>query len=801
MEPITLQQPRLTASLPSERIPSTPRGVPSTPISVPREKVFESGENPTGSFPYIVEAKIGEGAMGAVYRATEPELNRVVAIKALRVELLKNQEAKLADEARSRFLQEARAAAALAHTGVTTIYRVGQHQGTPFIAMEWLDGRPLDQVVRDNGPLDPRQGASLGVELLETLAVAHQAGVIHRDIKPSNLMLLSNGKLKVTDFGIARVRGSELIETQAGLVLATPKFASPEQLRAEDVDGRCDLFSTGVVLYYLLTGKYPFDGENFMEVTNAILRLEPPPIREFIPALPTAMAAAITRALKKNREDRYATALEMANALRPFTVEGSPSTASGSYRTGLAATDTARIEIEEGSPSFTELPKAPEEMLVALVRTWPSRDLGAQNTAQLLSRLQEQPLHAPPFAGAVFIGSACLLLESGLILGAIDLASAGEVTGDVVVESLAEKAEAKIHSLPEGTHPCVIRSLCSLLYPPKIKHQDLDSSFVHLPALAEKLHQEKFNGILRLQRGDGLGFLVLAQGDLCVTLFSKGWKDVDVQRPWQSWVSEVSVRASVEEAHLVPSIASLRHHLASLFIGVDQITLDGSMRDKPVDKTSTVLRLLKDTGSATLQADIAFRLKPDLAALGSPDDNAVELHLRDPAFRFLEYALESLPEFFRERDKVNRWKYLLIWLFLVRKAVLHHDLERPQEGKSDFFDLVTLDAQDKVLHVGQWQARVTRESFEAFRQNVVDAKSARTKTGDIGGAFLISPQITPEARAAYVEATKPEKASGWFGVEESFTGYEGFVRIGARRGFHLLMLEETPDGFQPILPV
>lgn len=220
----------------------------------------------SANFPYKIEEKIGAGGMGIVYRAFEPALNRRVAIKVLRAKIFDEETPEVAEEYRRRFMQEARAAAALSHPGATTIFRIGEEDGVPYIAMEWLDGETLEKILVDKGPLQPTEVARLGVELLETLDAAHRAGVVHRDIKPANLMILKSGRLKVTDFGIARVQDSELVKTGTGTVLATPQFASPEQLQGLDVDGRSDLYSAAVVFYLALTGRFPFEGRNYFEL-------------------------------------------------------------------------------------------------------------------------------------------------------------------------------------------------------------------------------------------------------------------------------------------------------------------------------------------------------------------------------------------------------------------------------------------------------------------------------------------------------------------------------------------------------
>src|SRR5436305_14115779 len=351
-------------------------------------------ERPTPTFPYQVEARIGDGAMGVVYRAVEPALERRVAIKSLRAQMLAGEEPEVAREYRARFLQEARAAAALSHPGAATIYRIGEEEGTPYIAMEWLEGNTLERLIQEEGKLPPDRAVRLLIDLLGTLDAAHRNGVVHRDIKPANLVLLPDGRLKVTDFGIARLKGSDLVKTQAGFVLATPRFAAPEQLRGEDVDGRADLFAAGILLFHLLTGRFPFGGTDFLQVASAVFRDAPTPLRSIDPTLSPALAAVVEKALAKDREARYGTAAEMAAALAAAL---SPTVAVAAQR-----------PVEERSASLRDLPAETFRAAVAAFRSWPSRDLGLQPSRALLDRLLDRPLHAAPFAGAALLGDSWL---------------------------------------------------------------------------------------------------------------------------------------------------------------------------------------------------------------------------------------------------------------------------------------------------------------------------------------------------------------------------------------------------------
>ncbi|MEM7050448.1 MAG: serine/threonine-protein kinase [Acidobacteriota bacterium] len=707
---------------------------------------------PTESFPYSVEQVVGEGSMGIVYRATEPLLERPLAIKVLKPGLLDDQPAEVVREYRLRFLQEARAAAALAHPGATTIYRTGEVEGTPFIAMEWLAGKTLEQLVEDDGAMAPEQVLRLGRELLSTLDAAHRAGIVHRDIKPANLVMLDDGRLKVTDFGIARIQGLGLVQTQAGNVFATPRFASPEQLRGVEVDGRSDLFSVGIVLYYLLTGSFPFVGKDLLEVSMAIFHQAPAPLSTHQSDLPRGLEEIVARALAKNVDERFQSAAEMTAALRGLEAEISGTAV---MTTSGAVSSSQLTALADGV--VTGVPEDPAGLIGAAVRSWPERSLALQQPSELLDRLLEVPLHAPPFAGAVRVGKACLLVADGLILGAVN--EQRGIAGDVVVESLAERAEAILHTAPGGAGQ--VRVLASLLFPPRTLHEGLDSSFVNLSALGDKLARESFDGILRLEGEPGLGWVLMSAGRATLRLFTSGWQGLPVERPWRELVSALPVRVRVDAARVEPAYRSYQRGLR-----------DFGLRRQ-------------DDGSLLPEAT-------------PPRDLPVE---QDPAYRALRWALGEAPAFFRERERAERWKYLIDWFAEVRSARLHHDLPRLGSEASDTFDAVTFDASGKVLHLINRVTTVTPRELDAFRDEVVRAKTARTKGGDIGGAMLVGRHITEAALDAYRRASNPARSGKFLAVTESFTGYEGFVRTGPRRGFHLLLVEEREDGtLRPLLP-
>nr|WP_295391521.1 serine/threonine-protein kinase [uncultured Thiodictyon sp.] len=254
---------------------------------------------------------LGRGAMGVVYEAHDPVIGRRVAIKLVRTHLLEGEERQDYVE---RFKREAQAAGRCNHPCIVTIFDFALHEGDPFLAMEYVEGASLDTVLAQGERFAPTAAVHLIGQVLDALSCAHALGIVHRDIKPANILLLDGGRIKVTDFGIARLDSSEL--TQVGMVVGTPSYMSPEQSYGEGIDARSDLFSTATVLQEMLIGKRPFSGRSFTEIAQGLQRGTATGDSELVSVAGPALQAAIARALAQRPEERYASAAAMAEALR-----------------------------------------------------------------------------------------------------------------------------------------------------------------------------------------------------------------------------------------------------------------------------------------------------------------------------------------------------------------------------------------------------------------------------------------------------------------------------------------------------
>lgn len=260
---------------------------------------------------YEVLGELGRGAMGVVYKAADPVLNRVVAIKTI----LLSQDPVEREEYEGRFYQEAKAAGSLSHPAIVTIYDLGRSDNVAYMAMELLEGRELRDFIAGPDHLSIKQAVSVAAQVADGLAYAHERGIVHRDIKPANIMVMADGTAKITDFGIARMRASD-VKTQTGMMLGSPKYMAPEQVLGQRTDHRADIFSLGVTLYETLTGQAPFNGSSLESLMYQTVHVPATPPTRLRPDLPQILDLILAKALEKKPEDRYQDARQFAADLR-----------------------------------------------------------------------------------------------------------------------------------------------------------------------------------------------------------------------------------------------------------------------------------------------------------------------------------------------------------------------------------------------------------------------------------------------------------------------------------------------------
>ncbi len=270
---------------------------------------------------YELDGVVGRGGMAEVYRARDLRLDRIVAVKTLRDDLARDQ------TFQARFRREAQSAASLNHPSIIAVYDTGEDMagslGVPYIVMEYVDGRTLRDLMRDDRRLLPERALEIVDGVLRALDYSHRNGIVHRDIKPANVMLTRSGDVKVMDFGIARaLSDSQVTMTQTAQVIGTAQYLSPEQARGERVDARSDLYSTGCLLYELFTGRPPFTGDSPIAIAYQHVRENPVPPSQIDPEIPRWADAIVLKAMAKNPADRYQSAAEMRADLSPASDVG-----------------------------------------------------------------------------------------------------------------------------------------------------------------------------------------------------------------------------------------------------------------------------------------------------------------------------------------------------------------------------------------------------------------------------------------------------------------------------------------------
>jgi serine/threonine-protein kinase len=392
---------------------------------------------------YVIQSELGRGAMGVVYKATDTVLERTVAVKTVNMALEKDG----AERYEARFYQEARAAGGLNHPNIVTVYDVGKAGDVAYMAMEFIEGVELRTLLGEGRRLPVPQAASIAAQVAEGLGYAHQHGVVHRDIKPANIMVTPAAPVKITDFGIARMRASGDL-TQTGMMLGSPKYMSPEQVIGKRADHRSDIFSLGVILYEMLTGATPFNGDNVTALMYQIVNFAPPAPSTVNASVPELLDYIVAKMLAKALEERYQSAQDLVGDLRECerqlaattpaaTLPPRPAALASGMQPELVNTHVKTVVLAQTVNRTREADRAPEEASTPPARglahsfdsleatqrlaamtgagTLPSATSSRQTATQVLNQMPRPPKVRWRRRDWLLVGAASLL---GLSVGA-----------------------------------------------------------------------------------------------------------------------------------------------------------------------------------------------------------------------------------------------------------------------------------------------------------------------------------------------------------------------------------------------
>jgi serine/threonine-protein kinase len=357
---------------------------------------------------YNIAAELGKGAMGVVYKATDPNIGRTVAIKTTRLDAHGIDAKNLLQ----RFKNEARSAGTLNHPNIVTIYDAGEQDGVFYIAMEYIEGETLHALLSQHRSLPVERVIEIVRQVCAGLDYAHAHGVIHRDVKPANIMLAASGSVKVMDFGIAKAGGTM---TATGQVLGTPNYMSPEQVKGKPVDGRSDLFSVGVLLYEMLTGEKPFDGQNITTIIYKIVSENPIPPRELDVTIHPGLSAVVTKALAKAPEERYQTGAALVADLENYKSFGSEAGATQVLSTAaLGAAGDRTIVTPAPAPAGPSAPDAVATAAVAARASTPATPAAAMPHAPAPAKPPTRTMPGKGLNPGVLAGIVVLLLIAAI---------------------------------------------------------------------------------------------------------------------------------------------------------------------------------------------------------------------------------------------------------------------------------------------------------------------------------------------------------------------------------------------------
>lgn len=730
---------------------------------------------------YEIRGELGRGGMGVVYKGFDAKLEREVAIKV--IENVGEEADHLTQtthqELVERFKTEAKAIAKLSHPNIVSIFDFGVEQDKNYMVMELLKGRDLSQLLKFNSPLGVELVCKCVVQVCAALDYAHQTGIIHRDIKPANMILLDTGITKLMDFGIARIQDSGSQLTQAGTILGSVLYISPEQLiSAQKVDKRADIYSLGVSMYELLTGTFPYNGDNVATIISKIMQSEAEPPSLHNPKIPHDLDEIVLKAIAKDPDERFQRASELADALNEFLfkLKGgvSPSTTSIGNQTSIRSTSFSKsleFSLVDGVDSINLY-----SLIYRVIQTWSVENIGNKPILEALYSNEN-------LSQAVVISDRVILLVyKGLLIGAVskDPDEVGSLAYNVTADITKIDIKACIPSESQQEFLVIMSSIIGggiqLSKNENCNSNDLESIY-------EKIKDDGFTGHVEISNLNEMKYKGFIDGKEIFTLTSPN------KNPSANLKSG---RYDVEiyQSKLRLLGPSLRRALIDTTVELVNKTHGSSSSFKQLSLQKTVKVIPEMVEEAVRNTELATLTSSDkIITIGKQSIKYSEIIQDFSATSLIKWVIKDLLVKIARSPKFNSMKNAFSWIWNMKTLKLSQQLKL-NDGKILNFDMIAYDNFEKLCLVTRYSSQGSVSELNNFIEDVVKLKKGLANN-DIKAAIYISgDEFYPEVLKFYDKVTKKESLF-------AFSAPKCFISSG---NFYLFMVKETPEGYKLISP-
>ncbi|MFN8671612.1 MAG: serine/threonine-protein kinase [Candidatus Sericytochromatia bacterium] len=736
---------------------------------------------------YEIKSELGRGGMGVVYKGWDRKLEREVAIK-----VVENIDTQTADqltltshqELIERFKTEAKAIAKLSHPNIVNIYDFGVENDRNYMVMEFLKGRDLSQLLKFNSPLSVELVLKSIVQVCAALDYAHTTGIIHRDIKPANILLLDNGIVKLMDFGIARIQEAKSQLTQAGTILGSVLYISPEQLiSAQKVDKRADIYSLGVSIYELLTGQFPYDGDNVASIISKIMKSEPEPPSFHNPKIPPELDEIIMRSIAKDPDHRYQRASELGDDLNEvlFKLKGgvSPmamtSAGSSSSSTGLGKTSFARtleFSLVEGVDKINLF-----SLMYRIIQTWSVENIGNKPILEALYGNES-------LSQAIVVSNQVILLSyKGLLIAAAS--DDPDEVGSKAYEVTADITKVDIKScIPNEQQQDFLVVMSSILGNGIQIGKHLGCNSNDLENIMEKAKQESFTGHMEISDINEIKYKGFVDGREVFTLAMPNKKPSQNMKPNRMDIEVYEVKLKL----LGPS---LRRALIDTTIEIINKTHGSAASFKQLSLQKTAKIIPEFIEEAVRNTDLATLVSNDrVISVGKQSIKYSEVIEGFSAAALMKWIIKDLLIKVARSNKFQSIKNCFSWIWNLKTIKLAQQLKL-NDGSKLAFDMISYNDSEKLSVVARYSSQGNVSELHNFIEDVVKLKKG-IMNADIKAAVYISGNdFFPEVLKYYDKVTKKESLF-------AFSAPKAFIPAG---GFYLFMIKEEQDGtYRLILP-